>query len=145
MKAMTLARLNTIFKGLREIAPSHVVHVFENFCDLDFERVSLEQDYFAEMLAYDYLFEFCSGIELESITYVQNLSNFEFLRGYVALCQLVLKNVESVRTPLRKIPLDSRSGIPHTLVLARIMSSPIGLLESNPSGTSTVPRRFEDE
>ena len=122
MSSITLAKSNKMFEGLKRIAPANVDYVFGNFCDLDFEKVSLEQNYFSEGLSLDYLHEFCSCIRIWGVASVQNLSETEFLRGYVALCQLILANVKAVRDTVKSV--ESDAGIPDTLVFARIMSFP---------------------
>jgi hypothetical protein len=125
-----------VFERLREIYPAKVEFWYRNFCKTDYHcsplykiaeddlesLEELEQGYFSDRVADDYLSEFLSTIRTGGVASLNSLSDICFSLGCIALCQVTVDRVWTLRTCLGTIDHDPM--MPHTLVFARIMSHP---------------------
>jgi hypothetical protein len=120
--SFSLTDCGRVFSEINQTAPEHADYVCSRFCDLDFGVISTERSYFNQTLALNYFNQFCRKINTDGLESLRGISHIEFLRGYVACCQMIVENVLSVRVRLQEIAVESRSGIPLALIYARVMS-----------------------
>ena len=125
-----------VFERLSVVYPEKVEFLYRNFCKTEYHcsplykimeddpesLEELEQGYFSDRVADDYLSDFLSTIKTGGITSLNSLSDIGFSLGCIALCQVTVDRVTTLRTWLGTIDHDPM--MPHTLVFARIMSHP---------------------